>query len=408
MVRPSVCFNLDLKESWMKLFFVHEVSYQDKVIFEMHEFPEILASRSHDVYFYDFPERFSTNVNCSKRENRIVTGRVKHDSQLHLISPRTWSHGILQRLLVIPYSFVDLLSRLYSLKPDVIITYAVPTYGLQILLLGKFFKIPVVYRAIDVSHLIRKSKFNTIVRILEGILIKRSDYVSCNNSAMKNYVISRGARPEVVSLNYAPVDFEHFRTTENTEDLNLKNLFFLGTLFSFTGLEQFISAAHRDGLFLEGYTLTIVGSGERYDSLRSLVESLGLDKSVRLTGMIPYSGLTEYLREAGIALNPFLKSTLTDIALPHKVIQYAASGRPIVSTPLEGLRGLFDRDQTVFWAKTSEEIIAQIREINRIPTHDLEARIKLQSDSLKAKLALGIVIDSFESILYKAEEGTVK
>jgi glycosyltransferase involved in cell wall biosynthesis len=290
----------------------------------------------------------------------------------------------------------------------VIVTYAVPTYGLQILLLGKLFKIPVIYRAIDVSHLIRESKLNYLVNILEGIVIKKSNFVSCNNTAMQNYVIARGAMPDNVKLNYAPVDFEYFKGNKIIDTLNLKNLLFLGTLFPFTGLEEFINTAHRQNLFQEGYTLTIVGSGERYEALYSLVKSLDLEPYVHLSGMVPYSNLSGYLSEVGITLNPFLKSTLTDIALPHKVIQYAASERAIVSTPLEGLKGLFDKEQTIFWAKNSEEIVERIREINKMSLGELEARITLQTESLKSKLDPNIVIVSLESLLRISKKGTTK
>ena len=40
----------------MRVLFVHEVSFLDKPIFEMHEFPEYLASRGHEVHFVDFLE----------------------------------------------------------------------------------------------------------------------------------------------------------------------------------------------------------------------------------------------------------------------------------------------------------------------------------------------------------------
>lgn len=391
----------------MKLFFIHEVSYEDKVIFEMHEFPEILASRSHDIYFYDFPERASKLKFPRSDRKRRISGRVHQESRLNLISPRTISHGIFQRLSVLPFSFFDLHHQLKSIRPNVIVTYAVPTYGLQILLIAKFLRIPVVYRAIDVSHMIRESKLNSLVNTLEGIIIKKSDYISCNNVAMKDYVISRGAIPRKVVINYAPVDFAHFRSSMNLEKIDLKNLFFLGTLFSFTGLEEFILAADRDQLFKEGYTLTIVGSGERYESLNSLVKSLNLGDKVRFTGMIPYADLSVYLNEAGIALNPFVKSTLTDIALPHKVIQYAAAERPIVSTPLDGLKGLFDKDQTIFWASTPKEMVQKIRDINNMQLKDLKSRINLQTESLKSKLELSAVIESFESVLNTASEGVL-
>ena len=40
----------------MKLLFIHEVSYRKKVIFEMHEIPELLAVRGHDITFLEFDE----------------------------------------------------------------------------------------------------------------------------------------------------------------------------------------------------------------------------------------------------------------------------------------------------------------------------------------------------------------
>ena len=263
---------------------------------------------------------------------------------------------------------------------------------------------PIARSAIDVSHLIRESKLNSLVKVFEGLIIKKSDYISCNNTAMRNYVESRGANSRKVFVNYAPVDFAHFRSSKKLAKRNLKNLFFLGTLFPFTGLEEFILAADRDRLFKEGYKLTIVGSGDRFESLKSLVESLNLGSTVCFTGMIPYADLSGYLNEAGIALNPFVKSTLTDIALPHKVIQYAAAERPIVSTPLNGLTGLFDRDQTIFWASTPEEMVEKIRDINKMRIVDLESRIQLQTESLKSKLELKVVIASFESVLNTANE----
>ena len=40
----------------MRLLFIHEVNYRDKVVFEMHDFPELLALAGHDVTFIDFGE----------------------------------------------------------------------------------------------------------------------------------------------------------------------------------------------------------------------------------------------------------------------------------------------------------------------------------------------------------------
>jgi glycosyltransferase involved in cell wall biosynthesis len=387
----------------MKLFFVHEVSYLDKVIFEMHEFPEILSIRSHEVYFYDFPEKSSRSGKNKCARTRVIPGRVHKNAKISLITPRTFLYGLMQRLLVIPYSFFHLYYKIKQTGPDVIITYAVPTYGLQILLIGKMLKIPILYRAIDVSHLIRESKLKTVINFLEKLVIRNSDFVSCNNLSMLNYVVSRGCKIENVSLDYAPIDFQHFKNAKKISNVNLKKLFFLGTLFPFSGLEEFISTANQSGLFKDGYIFTIVGSGERYDSLRNLIETLGLNDSVKMTGMIPYTSLSIHLESAGITLNPFKKSAVTDTALPQKVIQYAAAERPIVSSPLEGLVGLFDERETVFWASTPEEMVNTIRLINDMPLSELEERLERQSNHLASKLDAENVISSFESVLLRTK-----
>lgn len=110
------------------------------------------------------------------------------------------------------------------------------------------------------------------------------------------------------------------------------------------------------------------------------------------------------MKLAASALNPFVKSPLTDIALPHKVIQYAAAELPIVSTPLDGLLGLFDTDQAIFWARTPEEMEDLIRVVNKMPLINLKARIQLQTDSLNSKLGSNEVVESFESVLKAAVE----
>ena len=40
----------------MKLLFIHEVSWRKKVVYEIHDFPELLAMRGHDVTFFEYDE----------------------------------------------------------------------------------------------------------------------------------------------------------------------------------------------------------------------------------------------------------------------------------------------------------------------------------------------------------------
>ena len=40
----------------MRILFVHEVNWRRKIVFEIHDFPELLSLRGHDVVFIDFAE----------------------------------------------------------------------------------------------------------------------------------------------------------------------------------------------------------------------------------------------------------------------------------------------------------------------------------------------------------------
>jgi hypothetical protein len=69
----------------MKILFVHEVDYQEKVIFEMHEIPEMLANRGHDVSFVDFPEHERLWPPRLRMKREKIEGRVVSNSEIKLI-----------------------------------------------------------------------------------------------------------------------------------------------------------------------------------------------------------------------------------------------------------------------------------------------------------------------------------
>ncbi len=385
----------------MKLFFVHEVSYQEKVIYEMHEFPELLASMKHDVIFFDFPERMGHLWSFNRFLKRKIPGRVLKDSELTLITPFTISGGLVQRLFSVFTSFPTLYRNIRAERPDLIITYAVPTYGLQLIAISKILKIPLIYRAIDVSHLIRNSVLNRFVKAVETFLIKKVSCVSCHNVGMFDYVFRiSGMKQNCIEINYPPIQLDDFeRRIETTRDEKL--IVFLGTLFLFSGLPQFLVEFKKAKLDMSGYRIIIIGDGEQRELIEQTIQTWDLSASVELLGFIPYKELNQYLSKALIAINPFEKSILTDNALPQKVIQYAASGNLIISTELVGLRGLFSEGDSIFWVNHPHEIPIKIREIENLDESVRNLHITNQDIILTGKLDLQSTLDTFESLLFR-------
>ena len=139
----------------MRILFVHEVSYRKKVIYEMHEFPEILSLRGHEITFLEFDEgrKFWQAKQAPKRE--MISGRVHSQAKVDLNRPFQLGIPGLDRLLATITVIPTLNSLLRKGNFDAVVLYAVPTYGLQTLWLAKKHDVPVVFRALDVSHKIR-------------------------------------------------------------------------------------------------------------------------------------------------------------------------------------------------------------------------------------------------------------
>ena len=92
-------------------------------------------------------------------------------------------------------------------------------------------------------------------------------------------------------------------------------------------------------------------------NLKLRAERLGLANRVMFTGFLPFDELPDLVCAADVAINPMLKSLVSDCALPHKVLQYMASGIPVVSTNLEGLRATLGDDSGVTFRDSPELVI---------------------------------------------------
>jgi hypothetical protein len=83
----------------MRILFIHEVNYIQKPIFEMHEFPEWLAHKGHDVGFFHFPEGFSYSQVKSLGWKKKIKGRVVRSIDITLFTPQLSSGSLVGRLL---------------------------------------------------------------------------------------------------------------------------------------------------------------------------------------------------------------------------------------------------------------------------------------------------------------------
>ena len=362
----------------MKILFIHEVNYETKVIFEIQEFPELLALRGNQVDFFQFPEGVGIRNFSLKSKFKKIHGRVYPDSVINLITPPTIGGSFIDRLLS-TFTAIPILWKLISKENyDVVVIYAVPTSGWQAALIAKFKGVPTIFRALDVSHLLRSGLTKRLVFKAEKVVYKNVNLISANNQALAEYCREIGGNSTPTSVNPPPLDLKHFTYESNSSisrtSLGIADsdflLVFMGTFYEFSGIPKVIK--HLAELEDSTVKIILVGGGVQEDELRKLTKEYALEKQVIFTGVVSYEDLPSVLKLADAAFNSFEPILIANVAFPHKVLQYLAAGLPTISTKLDGLYSSLGDNAGVQWVDSPEDVMAKALEIRAAVKADLE------------------------------------
>ena len=381
----------------LKVMFVHEVSYEAKVVFEMHEFPEFLAKRGHDVVFVDFPEH-EIGWKSLLNKARDIDGRAVLDSQIRLYSLANLLPSIFGRILAVFLAWIQIPLIMKKEKPDVVILYGVPTNGLQTIWSAHRQGIPVVHRSIDVSHLLREGFLSKFITWFEKRVFEQSDLIVANNAALASYISSvatpRSAihilSPGILNLDTSGVD---------AKEEDKFDFVFMGTLFRFSGLDWFITEMSKETESNQT-SLLIIGDGEDGERLRGIVRDLDLQSRVEFTGFVQFSDLKSEVLRGRIGLLTFLEVPVAKYALPGKVLQYVRFGIPTISTRLDGLMSYLPAGHGVRYVKPGPDFLIAATELAR-DTAGRDELVRKGNETLDEKADWSRVIDSLENVLYE-------
>ena len=365
------------------------MSWRKKVVYEIHDFPELLSLKGHDVSFLEYDEEegnlSSLPVHLTKNFFRTtsVMSRGHTDSQVRVITPTRFLPGILGRFLAVLLHPISIRDELKNNRPDVVVLYGIPTNGWQTVLLSRYFKIPVLLRAIDVSHQLRKTVFSPLIRMAERFVYRNVNHISANNAALAEYIVDSSKTSSSIDVLLPGVDLQKFQPAEkptllmNTYKIHELDrvILFMGTLFRFSGLYEMIQSSAERLLGESRIKILIIGDGEDNERIRAKISELHLDDKVICVGRIEYEDLPSYLRLGDVAVLPFLQMDVTEFAFPGKVLQYLSTGIPTISMHLKGLESTFPPDSGFVYVSTAEEMIEQC--MNVLDNHDYRASLSI-------------------------------
>jgi glycosyltransferase involved in cell wall biosynthesis len=376
----------------MNILFIHEVDWLKKVVFEIHNLAEILSVRSHTVYAIDYQNtwRKDTFWNFGNFKTMEVSGvsRAVVASSVSLRRPGFIKIPGISRLSAGITHYFEIRRTVKEKKIDVIILYSVPTNGLQTICIAKKLGIPVVFRSIDMLQgLVHNPVLRFLTRCIEKTVYHRADEILAITPNHTSYVTSLGADASKVKLLPMPIDTGIFQPgVEHQEILhkwnitkNDKVIVFIGTLFEFSGLDEFLRRFPAVVKEVPEAKLLIVGDGPQRKKLEGIIRELKLGNYVTLTGFQPYQTMPQYINLATVCINTFLDTPETHDIFPGKIIQYIACGKAAVVTPLLGIKSLVpDETKGIIYADTYEDMAQKITALLKSD----EKRLKLEQAGL--------------------------
>jgi glycosyltransferase involved in cell wall biosynthesis len=358
----------------MNVLFIHEVDWLTKVVFDIHTLAEALSLRGHRVYALDYE-------NSWKRKNLFDLGTLKTrtlndisralpGSKVTLIRPGFIKISGISRITAAVTSYFEIRRTIKKYKIDAIVLYSVPTTGLQTINAAKKYRIPVIFRAIDVlNRLVTSPELRPATRTLEKKVYPRADLVLSLSPALSRYVEQLGAKKENIKELLVPVDTDVFRPLPPPQELlqkwglkpEDKVVLFIGTLFDFSGLDTVIPKFVNVLKEIPEARLLIVGDGPQRPKLEGIIKENGVGGKVTITGFQPYDTMPQHIALAEVCFNSFLLTGATRDIFPGKLVQYLACGKPVISTPLPGVLAITPgEEQGMVFAADAEEITAKM------------------------------------------------
>lgn len=335
----------------MNILFVHEIDWLKKVVFEIHTLSELLSLFGHNVYVVDYEslwkkDNFWDFVRWRTREVKNVN-RAYPNATVTLRSPGLIKIPGISRFSAMLYTeCAEIRRTIIEKKIDVIVLYAIITNSWQTVYLAKKYDVPIIFRSIDAIHQMVTPRFlSPLYKMFERHVYTNVDYTLALTTKMSQYVVDLGADPSKVELCLIPVDTDLFRPAPDTGELRQKwgldkddkVILFVGTLFNFSGLDTLIQKFPEVLREVPEARLLIVGDGLQRPKLEKIINDMGLQQQVIITGYQPYDTMPRYINMSTFCINTFVVNGITRDIYPTKIAQYLACAKAVVATRLPGM-----------------------------------------------------------------------
>ena len=193
-------------------------------------------------------------------------------------------------------------------------------------------------------------------------LSKCNYFIALNENAMKTY--APHSKYLIVDGGIEPSEYQDINRCWAGK---IKNVVYTGALVDYSGIKNLISAI--DLLNNKEIVLDIYGDGILKEEIIEIAKN---NKRIRYLGKVSNQECVEIQQSAWLLANP--RPTENDIAkvtFPSKIFEYLMSGRPVMSTRLNGFSK--DYENLLFWTDdcSVEGLAEKINQIDKLDNEHL-------------------------------------
>jgi len=369
----------------MKILVVQESDWLTKGPHQQHHIMERI-SHKHIVKVIDYENTWKDNKDLNHINNKMIFLRKKYFNNVSKVIKN--SHVCVIRPGYIRIPFLDILSMNITharellqqhiiYKPDIVVGFGIST-SYTALKISRKYNVPYIYYVIDALHTLTPYKsLKLIAKVIEKKIIEGSNKIIVINEELKNYVINMGADIDKVEIIRAGIDIQsltskidkkYVRKLQKKYNILKKDfiLFYMGTIFSFSGLLEVISEFSKYKHSHPFIKLLIVGNFHKRETKTLFLNTIrknNLEPNVILVNRVPYDQIPSFLSLSTICLLPAHNNEVMKNIVPIKMYEYMGFGKTVISTRLPGIIREFGYNNGIIYINNPIEVLSKVTEL---------------------------------------------
>jgi len=210
---------------------------------------------------------------------------------------------------------------------------------------------------------------------LKSLQRKIEKMISTRSLSKASKVLVSNLPSKEIMKSYYKIDEEKISIVPNGVDLSFfktKNrdpnkIVFSGVMYHHRGLDVLLDAATRIVKEIPKTKLVLLGDGPEMKKLKETAREKNLDSNVEFKGWIDRKDIPEHLSNASIGIGPLKRTTVTENALPIKVLEYMASSLPIIAKTGTLQDDVLKDNENGWFVENSSELYEKIIKLEQNP-----------------------------------------